>query len=269
MSDEIDYQLIGDDLQAVIITLDPGEMVIAEAGAMMYMQDGIVMNTTLDPNAQGGGLLNKLFQGAKRSLSGDTFFVTTFANAANRRQDVAFSSHFPGKIRPIDLREWGGTIIAQKDSFLVAARGANVTIAFTRRIGAGFFGGEGFILQRIEGDGLTFLHASGTLHEIRLAAGESLRVDTGCLVAMEQQVDYDIEMVPGIKTALFGGEGLFFARLRGPGRVLLQTMPFSRLADRILAAAPRAGGVRREEGLGGIGGGIIGGVLGSMIDRDR
>ena len=177
MSDEIDYQLIGDDLQAVIITLDPGEMVIAEAGAMMYMQDGIVMNTTLDPNAQGGGLLNKLFQGAKRSLSGDTFFVTTFANAANRRQDVAFSSHFPGKIRPIDLREWGVTIIAQKDSFLVAARGANVTIAFTRRIGAGFFGGEGFILQRIEGDGLTFLHASGTLHEIRLAPGESLRVD--------------------------------------------------------------------------------------------
>jgi uncharacterized protein (TIGR00266 family) len=270
MADEIDYQLIGDDLQAVIITLDPGEMVIAEAGAMMYMQDGIVMNTTLDPNAQGGGLMGKLFQGAKRALSGDTFFVTTFANAANRRQDVAFSSHFPGKIRPIDLRDWGGTIIAQKDSFLVAARGANVTIAFTRRIGAGFFGGEGFILQRIEGDGLTFLHASGTLHEIRLAAGESLRVDTGCLVAMEEQVEYDIEMVPGVKTALFGGEGLFFARLRGPGRVLLQSMPFSRLADRILAAAPRAGGARREERLGSLGAaGIIGGVLGSMIDNDR
>jgi uncharacterized protein (TIGR00266 family) len=266
MADEIDYKLIGDDLQAVIITLDPGEMVLAEAGAMMFMQDGIVMNTTLDPNAQGGGLMNKLFQGAKRALSGDTFFVTTFANAANSRQDVAFSSHFPGKIRPVDLREWSGVIIAQKDAFLCAARGANVTIAFTRRIGAGFFGGEGFILQRIEGDGLAFLHASGTLHEITLRPGESLRVDTGCLVAMEQQIDYDIEMVPGIKTALFGGEGLFFARLRGPGRVLLQTMPFSRLADRILAAAPG----RREHRVERLGAaGIIGGVIGSMMDGDR
>ena len=268
MSDEIDYQLIGDDLQAVIITLDPGEMVLAEAGAMMYMQDGIVMNTTLDPNAQGGGLMSKLFQGAKRALSGDTFFVTTFANAANRRQDVSFSSHFPGKIRPIDLREWGGVIIGQKDSFLCAARGTNVTIAFTKRIGAGFFGGEGFILQRIEGDGLVFLHASGTLHEVRLGPGETLRVDTGCLVAMEQEVDYDIEMVPGIKTALFGGEGLFLARLRGPGRVLLQTMPFSRLADHILAAAPQARRGRNDAaGLGAAG--VIGGVIGSMIDGDR
>jgi uncharacterized protein (TIGR00266 family) len=273
MSDIIDYRLIGDDLQAVVITLDPGEMVQAEAGAMMYMQDGIVMNTTLDPNAQGGGLMGKLFQGAKRALSGDTFFVTTFANAANVRQDVAFSSHFPGKIRPVELLEWGGTIIAQKDSFLCAARGANVTIAFTKRIGAGFFGGEGFILQRIEGDGLAFLHASGALHEMHLSAGESLRVDTGCLVAMEEQVDYDIEMVPGIKSALFGGEGLFFARLRGPGRVLLQTMPFSRLADHILAAARHTGRRgERQEGLGGLGGlgaGVIGGVLGSIMDGDR
>src|SRR4051812_32073644 len=268
MADEIDYRLIGDDLQAVVITLDPGEMVIAEAGAMMYMQDGIVMNTTLDPNAQGGGLMGKLFAGAKRALSGNTFFVTTFANAANRRQDVAFSSHFPGKIMPVELLDWGGTLIAQKDSFLVAARGANVTIAFTKRIGAGFFGGEGFILQRIEGDGLTFLHASGTLHEIRLAAGESLRVDTGCLVAMEEQVDYDIEMVPGIKTALFGGEGLFFARLRGPGRVLLQTMPFSRLADKIIAASPHMRNHR-----GGLASGIAGagaiGVLGSLMSNDN
>src|SRR4051812_44886954 len=173
MADEIDYRLIGDDLQAVVITLDPGEMVIAEAGAMMYMQDGIVMNTTLDPNAQGGGLMGKLFAGAKRALSGNTFFVTTFANAAAKRQDVAFSSHFPGKIMPVDLRDWGGTIIAQKDAFLVAARGADVSIAFSRRIGAGFFGGEGFILQRISGDGLAFLHASGHLEEIYLQAGES------------------------------------------------------------------------------------------------
>src|SRR5437016_8127920 len=262
MADDIDFQLIGDDLQAVIITLDPGEMVQAEAGAMMYMQDGIHMNTTLDPNAQGGGMLGKLFAGAKRALSGDTFFVTTFANSANKRQDVAFSSHFPGKILPIELRDWGGTIIAQKDSFLVAARGANVTIAFTKRIGAGFFGGEGFILQRIEGEGLAFLHASGTLHELKLSGAESLRVDTGCIVAMDESVDYDIQMVPGVKTALFGGEGLFFALLKGPGRVILQTMPFSRLADRIIAASPRAGGSRREEG-------SVLGALGGLLDGDN
>jgi uncharacterized protein (TIGR00266 family) len=223
------------------------------------------MNTTLDPNAQGGGLLGKLFQGAKRSLSGDTFFVTTFANAANVRQDVAFSSHFPGKILPVDLRDWNGTIIGQKDSFLCAARGVNVTIAFTKKIGAGFFGGEGFILQRIEAnDGLVFLHASGYLHEMHLQPGETLRVDTGCIVAMETTVDYDIQMVPGIKTALFGGEGLFFASLRGPGRVILQTMPFSRLADRIIAASPQARANRRD---GNIGSGIIGGVIGSMLDN--
>jgi uncharacterized protein (TIGR00266 family) len=270
MADEIDYKLIGDDLQAVIVTLDPGEMMIAEAGAMMYMQDGIVMNTTLDPNAQGGGLMSKLFSGAKRALSGNTFFITTFANAGNVRQDVAFSSHFPGKIRPVDLREWNGTLIAQKDCFLCAARGINVTIAFTRRIGAGFFGGEGFILQRIEGDGLAFLHAAGALAEIDLKPGESLRVDTGCLVAMSEGVDYDIEMVPGIKTALFGGEGLFFARLRGPGRVILQTLPFSRLADRIIAASAHGRGDHSGSRVGGLGAaGVIGGVIGSMIDGDR
>lgn len=262
MADEINYKIIGDDLQAVIVTLDPGETVLAEAGAMMYMQEGIVMNTTLDPNQQGGGLFGKLVQGAKRALTGDSFFVTTFTNTANKRQDVAFSSPFPGKIRAIDLKEWKGTIIAQKDSFLCAARGVNVTIAFTKRIGAGFFGGEGFILQRIEGDGLAFLHASGTLHEVKLTGVESLKVDTGCIVAMDQSVDYDIQMVPGIKTALFGGEGLFFALLKGPGRVILQTMPFSRLADRIIAASPRAGGSRREEG-------SVLGALGGLLDGDN
>jgi uncharacterized protein (TIGR00266 family) len=261
-SDELDYEVIGDDLQAVIVTLDPGETVIAEAGAMMFMEQGIEMNTTLDPNKQGGGMLGKLFSGARRVLSGDTFFITTFANGSSSRKSVAFSSHFPGKIRPVDLREWGGTIIAQKDAFLCAPRGTNVDVAFTRKIGAGFFGGEGFILQRIEGDGLAFLHASGTLHEVKLTGTESLRVDTGCLVAMDESVDYDIQMVPGVKTALFGGEGLFFAVVRGPGRVILQTMPFSRLADRILAAAPRAGGGRREEG------GVLG-ALGGMLDGDR
>ena len=265
-SDEIDYELIGGDLQAVIVTLDPGETVLAEAGAMMFMEDGIEMNTTLDPNKQGGGVMGKLFAGARRVLSGDTFFVTTFMNAGRDRRRVAFSSHFPGKIQPVDLLEWGGTIIAQKDSFLCAPKGTNVDIAFTRRIGAGFFGGEGFILQRITGDGVAVLHASGALWETTLHPGESLRVDTGCIVAMESQVQYVIQMVPGIKTALFGGEGLFFATLRGPGRVMLQTMPFSRLADRILAAAPRGGGRQMQEGgsaLGVVGGAVLGGLLGN------
>jgi uncharacterized protein (TIGR00266 family) len=266
MSDDIEYRLIGDDLQAVIITLDPGEMVMAEAGAMMYMQDGIVLNTTLDPNAQGGGMLGKLFQGAKRALSGNTFFITTFANAARVRQDVAFSSHVPGKIHPVALPDWGNVVIAQKDAFLCAARGTNVTIAFTQRIGAGFFGGDGFILQRLEGDGQAFLHACGSLVEMQLAAGETLRVDAGCLVAMDQGIEYDVEMVPGIKTALFGGEGLFFIRLRGPGKLLLQTLPFSRLADRIIAASPHANAMRHE---GGLGGGIVGGVIGSLLEGGR
>jgi len=265
-SDVLDYELIGDDLQAVIVTLDPGETVIAEAGAMMFMEQGVEMNTTLDPNKQGGGMLGKLFAGAKRALSGDTFFITTFANGVNVRRRVAFSSPFPGKIKPVDLREWNGTIIAQKDAFLCAPRGTNVDIAFTRRIGAGFFGGEGFILQRISGDGVAVLHASGAIWEKTLAPGEVLRVDTGCIVAMESQVQYDIQLVPGVKTALFGGEGLFFATLTGPGRVMLQTMPFSRLADRIIASAPRAGGRQVQEGsmLGtAVLGSVIGGVLGS------
>ena len=253
-SDEIDYELIGDDLQAVIVTLDPGETVIAEAGAMMFMEQGIEMNTTLDPNKAGGGMLGKLFQGAKRVLTGDTFFITTFLNNGRGRKRVAFSSHFPGKIKPIDLQQWGGTVIAQKDSFLCAPKGTNIDIAFTKRIGAGFFGGEGFILQRISGDGVAVLHASGAIWETTLLPSETLRVDTGCIVAMDAQVQYDIQMVPGIKTALFGGEGLFFATLRGPGKVWLQSLPLSRLADRIYKAAPQTGR-RSEEGsiLGGIG----------------
>jgi uncharacterized protein (TIGR00266 family) len=256
MADEIDYKLIGDDLQAVIVTLDPGEAIVAEAGAMMYMQDGISMATTLDTTGRRSGLFDKLLAGGKRMLSGDSFFITLFANEGTRRSDVAFSSPFPGKILPVDLTQWGGTLLCQKDSFLCGARGLDISIAFTRRIGAGFFGGEGFILQKLAGDGLAFLHASGTLHTIDLAAGEQLRVDTGCLVALQPTVQYDIKMVPGIKTALFGGEGLFFAQLTGPGRVILQTLPFSRLADRIIASAPRAGGTRQGEGsvLGALGG---------------
>lgn len=262
MADQIDYRIIGDDLQAVIVTLDPGEAVVAEAGAMMYMQDGISMATTLDMTGRGGSLFGKLLAGGKRILAGDSFFVTLFANEARARRDVAFAAPFPGKVLATDLDDWGGTVICQKDSFLCAARGIDVSVAFSRRIGAGFFGGEGFILQRLVGDGLAFIHASGTLHTIELAAGEQLRVDTGCLVAMQQSVDYDIQMVPGIKTALFGGEGLFFARLTGPGRVVLQTLPFSRLADRIIAAAPRAGGSRQGEG-------SVLGMLGGILDGDN
>jgi uncharacterized protein (TIGR00266 family) len=261
MAHEIDYRLIGDDMQAVVVTLDPAETVVAEAGAMMYMQDDIVMNTALDPSGKSSGLMGKLLSGAKRALSGDSFFITTFTNEGRKRRDVAFAAPYPGKILPIDLRKWNGRVIAQKDAFLCAAFGIEVSIAFSRRIGAGFFGGEGFILQRLDGDGLAFLHASGTLAEMKLEAGETLRVDTGCLVAMDESVDYDIQMVPGIKTALFGGEGLFFVKLSGPGRVVLQTLPFSRLADRIIAAAPRAGGGRREEG------GILGGI-GGLLDGD-
>lgn len=261
-ADEIDYRLIGDDLQGVVVTLDPGEAVVAEAGAMMYMQDGIRMATSMDMSGRGGGLFDKLLSAGKRALAGDSFFVTWFMNETTVRRDVAFAAPYPGKIQPVDLRSWGGTIIAQKDSFLCGARGVDVTIAFTRRIGAGFFGGEGFILQQLSGDGLVFLHASGTLVELQLAPGERMRVDTGCLVAMQPTVGYDIQMVPGVKTALFGGEGLFFVQLTGPGRVVLQTLPFSRLADRIIAAAPSAGGSRRGEG-------SVLGSLGGLLDGDR
>jgi uncharacterized protein (TIGR00266 family) len=261
-ADEIDYRLIGDDLQAVIVTLDPGEAVTAEAGAMMYMEDGIRPVTTLDPNNEGGGLLGKLMGGAKRVLSGDSFMMTVFINEASQRRDVAFASPFPGKIQAVNVLDWGGTIIAQRDAFLAGARGLDVTVALQRKIGAGFFGGEGFVLQRISGDGLAFLHASGTLVQRDLQAGEVLRVDTGCFVAMQPSVEYDIEMVKGIKTALFGGEGLFYVRLRGPGRIVLQTMPFSRLADRIIAAAPH----RYTGGSGGVGGAI--GSLGGLFNDE-
>ena len=261
-SDVIDYRLIGDDLQAVIVTLDPGEAVVAEAGSMMYMQDSIRMLTTLDASGQQNSLMGKLFGAGKRMLTGESFFITMFVNEGNRRRDVGFAAPFPGKIHPIDLAEWGGTMLAQKDSFLCAARGTEIGIAFTRRIGAGFFGGEGFILQKLTGDGLAFLHACGSLITHDLAPNETIRVDTGCLVALQPSVNYDIRMVPGVKTALFGGEGLFFAELTGPGRVILQTLPFSRLADRIIAAAPRAGGKR-------VGEGSVLGALGGLLDGDN
>jgi uncharacterized protein (TIGR00266 family) len=257
-ADTIDHRIIGDDLQAVVVTLDPGEAVVGEAGSMMYMEDGIEMATQLSMRQDGAGLFGRLFEAGKRALTGDSFFVTYFGNTGNQRRDVAFAAPYPGHIVPVELGEHGGQVLCQKDAFLCAARGVHVDIAFTRRIGAGLFGGEGFILQRLSapgGRGQAFLHAGGSTISRVLAPGETLRVDTGCIVAFESTVDYDIQMVPGVRNKLFGGEGLFFARLTGPGTVWLQTLPFSRLADRIIAAAPRHGGSSREEGsiLGGLG----------------
>jgi uncharacterized protein (TIGR00266 family) len=254
-ADVIDYELIGDDMQMVRITLDPGEAVLAEAGSMCYMTQGVEMDTRMDPHGQ-GGFFGSLFKAGRRMLTGESFFFTVFTCVSNRREHVAFASPYPGKIVPFNLREYGGNVLCQKDAFLCAARGVDVDIAFTKRLGTGFFGGEGFILQRLTGDGLAFIHAGGTILPIDLAPGERLRVDTGCLVAFAPSVDYDIQFVGGIKTALFGGEGLFFATMTGPGRVWLQTLPFSRLADRIIACAPRLGGKRKGEGsiLGGLGG---------------
>lgn len=250
MADVIDYKIIGDDMQLVEIELDPGEGVRAEAGAMMYMENGIEMQT----NAEGG-----LFKGFKRMLTGESFFITTFLHSGRGKAKVAFGAPYPGKIIPMDLAELGGTMICQKDGFLCAAKGIDIDIAFTKKLGAGIFGGEGFILQKLTGDGLAFVHAGGTIIEKKLEVGQTLRVDTGCLVALQPSINYDIQFVGGFKNALFGGEGLFFATLRGPGTVYLQSLPFSRLADRIRAAI----GTTKEQsrGLAGVGGGILGGIL--------
>ena len=232
---EIEYRIIGDDIQVVEIELDPQETVRAEAGVFLYMEDGITMQTTT-----GGGL----FSGLKRMVTGDSFFITSFTNTGMGKKHVTFAAPYPGKIIPLNLRELGGSFLCQKDGFLCAAHGIDIDIAFTKRFGTGLFGGEGFILQRLHGDGWAFVHAGGTIIKRVLAPGETLRVDTGCLVAFAESVDYNIQFIGGFKNALFGGEGLFFATLQGPGIVYLQSLPFSRLADRILAAS--AGG--REEG---------------------
>ncbi len=255
---EVDYEIVGDDMQFVRIELDPGEAVVGEAGSMMYIEDGIEMQTIFGDGSaqqQQGGLVGALLGAGKRVLVGESLFMTVFMNRAQARRKAAFAAPYPGRIEAIRLADVGGELIAQKDSFLCAAKGVALDIAFTRRFGAGLFGGEGFILQRLKGDGWCFVHAGGA-HEVRaLAPGETLRVDSGCIVAMQPTVDYDIQLVGGLKSALFGGEGLFFATLRGPGKVWLQSLPFSRLASRIYAAAPQAGGHRREEGsiLGGLG----------------
>lgn len=255
--DVIDYEIFGDDMQYVEVELDPGEAAVGEAGMMMFMQDGIEMETVFgDGSAAQSGLMGKLMGAGRRLLSGESLFTTIFANQGIGKRRVAFAAPYPGKIIPVDLAQIGGTLICQKDAFLCAAKGVSLGMAFQRRLGAGFFGGEGFILQKLEGDGLVFFHACGTLAEKMLAPGEVLRIDTGCLAAMQPSVDFDIQYVGKIKTALFAGEGLFFATLRGPGKVWLQSLPFSRLANRILAAAPSAGGSAKGEGslLGGFGG---------------
>ena len=256
---EIDYQIHGDDMQFVEVELDPAEAVVAEAGGMMFMEDSIQMETIFgDGSQQSSGIMGALLGAGKRLLTGESLFMTVFKNVGAGKKKIAFGAPYPGKIIPIHLKELGGELLAQKDSFLCAAKGVSVGIAFTKRLGAGFFGGEGFILERLQGDGFLFIHAGGTIHKRELKAGETLRVDTGCLVAFQPSVDYDIQFVGNVKSALFGGEGLFFATLRGPGQVWLQSLPLSRLAGRIVAAAK--GG--REEGS------VLGG-LGRMLDGDN
>nr|WP_272940903.1 TIGR00266 family protein [Opitutus terrae] len=260
---EVDYQIHGDDMQFVEIELDPAEAVVAEAGGMMFMEDGIAMETVFgDGSTRNSGVMGALLGAGKRLLTGESLFMTVFQNQAAGKKRVSFGAPYPGKILPIKLADVGGELIAQKDSFLCAAKGVSIGIAFQRRLGAGLFGGEGFIMQRLTGDGWAFVHAGGTLCERTLAPGELLRVDTGCIVAFQPSVDYDIQWVGGIKSALFGGEGLFFATLRGPGKLWLQSLPFSRLAGRIIAAAPQTGRGGREEGS------LLGG-LGRMIDGDN
>ena len=259
---EVDFKIIGDDMQFVEVELDPGESAIAEAGSMMFVTPEIEMETVFgDGGQQQSGVVGALLGAGKRLITGESLFMTVFTNQGARKRQVAFAAPYPGKILAMDLRQLGGELICQKDSFLCAARGVSIGIAFQRRLGVGLFGGEGFIMQRLTGDGLCFVHAGGTVHEMTLGSGESLRVDTGCLVALQPSVGYEIQYVGKIKTALFGGEGLFFASLTGPGRVWLQSLPFSRMADRIYKAAPAAGGRRRE------GGSILGG-LGDLLDGD-
>jgi uncharacterized protein (TIGR00266 family) len=257
-ADVIDYEIFGNEMQYVEVTLDPGETVIAEAGAMMYMTPGIQMQTVLgDPSQQQQGFLGKLASAGKRALTGESIFVTTFTAAGSGgRQVVACAAPYPGKTIPLHLDQHGGQIVCQKDSFICAARGVTINIAFQKKIGVGLFGGEGFIMQRLTGDGIALVHAGGTIMHRQLAAGETLRLDTGCLVALESTISYDVQFVGGFKNALFGGEGLFLATVTGPGKVWFQSLPFSRLAGRVLANAPGGGGKSRDEGsiLGQLGG---------------
>ncbi len=261
-SHEIDYEIVGDDMQVVEVELDPQETVIAEAGAMNWLEDGITYDAKMgDGSKPNEGVLGTLLNVGKRVLTRESIFMTHFTNSGSGKRRVAFAAPYPGKIIPVDLATIGGEIICQKDAFLCAALGTEVSIAFNKRLGAGFFGGEGFILQRLRGDGKAFIHAGGTVQK-RMLNNETLRVDTGCLAAFSPGISYDIEMVKGLKSMFFGGEGLFLATLKGTGTVYLQSLPFSRLADRVLASAPSAGGKR-------VGEGSVLGALGGMLDGDR
>ncbi|HSN75929.1 MAG TPA: TIGR00266 family protein [Anaerolineae bacterium] len=252
MSDIIEYKIFGDDLQLVEIELDPGETVRAEIGTMTYMEDGINMQTST-----GGGLM----KGLMRAVTGESFFITNFTNAGKATSHVAFAAPYPGKIIPLDMTALGRSFICQRDSFLCAAKGIEIEVAFTKKMGAGLFGGEGFILQRLTGDGLAFVHAGGTIIEKNLAAGETLRVDTGCLVAFATTVTYDIRFVGDVKNALFGGEGLFLATLTGPGKVYLQSLPLSRLADRIIASTRFRVSADESQGVAGFGSKLLGDII--------
>jgi uncharacterized protein (TIGR00266 family) len=261
--DEVDYKIFGDDMQYVDVELDPGEAAVAEAGGMMYMEDGIQMETIFgDGSRQQAGFLDAIVGAGKRLLMGESLFMTVFWNRSSAKKHVAFGGPYPGKIIPIRLSDVGGELLAQRDAFLAAAKGVSLGIAFQKRLGVGFFGGEGFIMERLQGDGYAFIQAGGAHLERTLGPGELLRVDTGCIVALQPTVDFDIELVSNIKSAIFGGEGLFFATLRGPGKVWLQSLPLSRMANRIVAAAPNYGGRRREEG-------SVLGVIGDILDGDR
>ena len=256
---EIDYKIYGEELQYVEIELDPGETAIAESGSFLMMEDGIRMNTIFgDGRNQEKGFMGKLFSAGKRLLTGESLFMTAFTNEGGGKSRVSFASPYTGKIIPLDLSQYDGKIIAQKDSFLCAAMGVTIGIELQRKLGTGIFGGEGFIMQRIEGDGLAFVHAGGFVKEIELGVGETLRVDTGCVVAYTGRIDFDIEFIKGIKNMVFGGEGLFYAVLRGPGKVWVQSLPISRLAARLMSFT---GAGRREEGS------LLGG-LGNILDGD-
>jgi uncharacterized protein (TIGR00266 family) len=259
---EIDYEIYGEEMQYVEIELDPQEAVVAEAGSFMMMDTDIKMDTIFgDGSNQEKGVLGKIFSAGKRILTGESLFMTAFLNVGHGKKQVSFASPYPGKIVPIDLSEVGSKFVCQKDAFLCAAKGVTVGIEFSKRLGRGLFGGEGFIMQKLEGDGMAFVHAGGTLAKKTLAAGEVLKVDTGCIVGFTQGVDYNIEFVGGIKNTMFGGEGLFFATLRGPGTVYVQSLPFSRLAGRVLAAIPRGGKDKGE--------GSLLGTLGDIAMGDK
>jgi len=263
--DVVDYEIKGSEMQFVEVELDPGEAAIGEAGSMMFMDAGIGMDSVFGDGsgAAQGGLFGKLLGAGKRLITGESLFTTVYTNNATSKQRVGFAAPYPGKILPMDLRRLGGTLICQKDAFLCAARGVSLGIHFQQKLSVGFFGGEGFIMQKLEGDGLAFVHAGGTVMRRDLQPGQTLLVDTGCLVAMTPNVNFEIQYVGKIKTALFGGEGLFFAKVTGPGSVWLQSLPFSRLASRVFAAAPQRGGSREEGSMltGLVGGGVLGGIL--------